>query len=176
MVLHGKRWGHLNLRKPGILCEANQMLTSNTSENGFTLVELLITLAIIGVLAAIAIPLYSDYISRARAVAGFAELGSVKTAVALCVQETGGAAGCNSGANDIVTPTLSQNVTVANPVADGVISITTAATDDNKVPLTIIDTPSLPVGASSMSWVNTGTTCLPANAKRAFGPGKGDCP
>ena len=61
-------------------------------------------------------------------------------------------------------------------VKDGVINVTTSATDSSKVPLTIIDTPSLPVGASTMNWINSGTTCLAANASRAFGPGKGDCP
>src|SRR4051812_8241517 len=51
-------------------------------EGGFTLIELMIVVAIIGILAAIAIPAYSDYTTRAQVTEGLNMAGSAKTAVA----------------------------------------------------------------------------------------------
>ena len=50
-------------------------------QKGFTLIELMIVIAIIGVLAAVAVPAYQDYISKSQVAAGLAEINPVKTQV-----------------------------------------------------------------------------------------------
>ena len=56
---------------------------------GFTLIELMIVVAIIGVLAAIAIPQYNNYVARTQVAEAFTMLGPVKKALTLYYQEKG---------------------------------------------------------------------------------------
>ena len=58
-------------------------------QQGFTLIELMIVVAIIGILAAIAIPAYSDYSAKAQVSEAFSLAASAKQNVSLYVNETG---------------------------------------------------------------------------------------
>jgi type IV pilus assembly protein PilA len=60
------------------------------AQRGFTLIELMIVVAIIGILAAIAIPQYQDYTSRSRYATAVAGLESVKRAWELCMGTNAG--------------------------------------------------------------------------------------
>ena len=50
------------------------------SKSGFTLVELIVVIAILGILAGIAVPAYSGYIKKANEAADYAQLDAIKTA------------------------------------------------------------------------------------------------
>ena len=64
-------------------------MRSNKNAKGFTLIELMIVVAIIGILAAIAIPQYNNYVARTQVAEAFTLLGPVKQALTLYHQETG---------------------------------------------------------------------------------------
>lgn len=55
------------------------------AQKGFTLIELMIVIAIIGILAAIALPMYQNYIARSQVTRAMGEAGNLKTAVETCV-------------------------------------------------------------------------------------------
>lgn len=59
------------------------------AQNGFTLIELMITVAIVGILAAVAIPAYQDYTIRAQVSETFELMGGIKTAVSEYYANTG---------------------------------------------------------------------------------------
>ncbi|PSV43828.1 pilin [Photobacterium indicum] len=58
-------------------------------QKGFTLIELMIVVAIIGVLSAIAIPAYQNYVSRSEAASGLATVKALITPAELFIQESG---------------------------------------------------------------------------------------
>ena len=106
-------------------------------QSGFTLIELMIVVAIIGILAAIAIPQYADYTQRTKMAGAISGIQSYKTAVGLCYQEQGQLAGCSSAANGVPANIGAgdDGATIAYVDAvttlDGVINVVSTGTVDN---------------------------------------------
>jgi type IV pilus assembly protein PilA len=71
------------------------------TQQGFTLIELMIVVAIIGILAAIAIPAYQDYVKNAKFTEVVIATQSLKTAVEVCAQDLGAVTSCTAGSNGI---------------------------------------------------------------------------
>ncbi len=93
-------------------------------QQGFTLIELMIVVAIIGILAAIAIPAYQDYTIRAQVSEGLNLSGGAKTAVTEYFQDRGALPTNNSQAGIAASGDIEGNYVSQVAVANGVITIT----------------------------------------------------
>ncbi|SFG34098.1 type IV pilus assembly protein PilA [Duganella sp. CF458] len=142
------------------------------AQAGFTLIELMIVVAIIGILAAVAIPAYSDYTAKAKIANAITAADSIKTAVSVCIQEAGGVKDkCDAGSNGITkTDDFKKTKEVANlaSVTAGAITITLATGISKEADgKTITFTPVVTGNDSTVKWAMS-TNITEANAPAVY--------
>ncbi len=137
-------------------------------QSGFTLIELMIVVAIIGILAAIAVPSYQNYTNRAKFSEVVQASAPYKLAVETCAQDFGVLAGsCDTpGTNGIPTAFAAPNGTTGYTAsvaisAGGVVTATSQQiTAGGTPPYTFILTPTLQAN-NQVTWVTSAaSTCL----------------
>lgn len=132
-------------------------------QKGFTLIELMIVVAIVGILAAVAIPAYQSYIERSTFTEVTAAMAPVKAGVAECYNITADLADCDGGAYGVPAnvSALADSVLKSVTTTNGVIVIATNAVNGiaDDTDCTLTPTADSSGNADYLDWAYSGT-CL----------------
>lgn len=149
-----------------------QNFNMKAKSQGFTLIELMIVVAIIGILAAVALPAYKTYSDRAAFAEVVLAATPAKVAIELCVQTSG--VNCHqvedSTKDDSVDNTngwnaadLVKRVVIAGTAAKPIVTVTsTSKLEDGTTAVTFVLAGTVAATGGSIQWAPTGGNCVAA--------------
>jgi type IV pilus assembly protein PilA len=127
-------------------------------QQGFTLIELMIVVAIIGILAAVALPAYQDYTVRAKVSELMLSASSARTCITEAYQSGGGGTAIPSVVSAYCSIATVGKVTAASVDSGGnVIVAGSTATSSVGQAVTVTLTPTISSAAGTLTWSCTGT-------------------
>ena len=128
-------------------------------QKGFTLIELMIVIAIVGILAAVALPAYQNYTKRAAYSEVIAAMSNVKVGVNECYQLTAALANCDAGSNGVPADVtaVADGALASIETSNGVITATPNAYKGIAATDTCLLTPTADSGNSAyLDWDYSG--------------------
>ncbi|MFB2538110.1 pilin [Acinetobacter sp. c3-l95] len=145
-------------------------------QKGFTLIELMIVIAIIGILAAIAIPQYQNYIAKSQVSRVMGEVSAVKTAIETCVLDGKTDEQCNIGwtKSNLIAASgaAASNETTAKAPGQGGLKITYPTGGVGSIEATFGQNAAQRIATKTLTWSRSaeGSWTCSTNVDAKFAP------